>query len=402
MIFDREIERGKMRKILIFSILIVLFLTACGTTAPTEAEPAIVLPDQPVAADTTTAPQAVSLVIASGNVVARGQAHLSFAGSGSISAVNVTEGDSVKAGDVLVELDSNLLRIELESAENDLAELTSPMAIAQAESELATAKDKLDDQQDKVDSLTFPRASDERIDNNQAEIDLAKKQVALASDAYRLVARLEDGNYRKAEAILNLTNAQMRLDNLIATQNWYVGRPTALEEAIIRSDYDVASNRVQEAEWYLAELKGETVPTEATGTKLNTLRSTKLHIRSLMEQIANNQILSPFDGTIVSVEAVVGELGLPGQSIIFLVDTKNLEVETTDLSEKDVPNVFIGQPTLVKVDALGVSVDGIVTLINPIADTLGGDVVYLTRIQLIDPPADLRSGMSVDVEYLAE
>lgn len=392
-----------MRKILIISILLTLLVTACNANSTVEAVPTIALPDQPVAADTTsTAPQASTLVIASGNVVARVQAHLSFAGSGTISAVNVTEGDTVQAGNVLVELDSNLLRIQLERAENDLAELTSPMAIAQAESELATAQDELEDHQDKVDGLTFPRASDERIENNQAEIDLAKKQVALASDAYRLVARLEDGNYRKAEAILNLTNAQMRLDSLQATQNWYVGRPTAIEEAIIRSDYDVAKNRVAEAEWYLAELKGESVPDEATGARLNNLRATKLSIRSLTEQIANNQIISPFDGTIARVDAVVGELALPGQSIIFLVDTKNLEVETTDLSEKDVPKVFVGQKTLVQVDALGVSVDGIVILIDPIADTLGGDVVYLTRVQLIDPPADLRSGMSVDVEYLSE
>jgi len=34
-----------------------------------------------------------------------------------------------------------------------------------------------------------------------------------------------------------------------------------------------------------------------------------------------------------------------------------------------------------------------------VADTLGGDVVYKTTIELDDPPEGLLAGMSVDVEY---
>lgn len=390
-----------MRSLTLIFIVFAFVVAGCGNTPTVQAEPTISLPNQPVTTEVAQdSPNGI--VIASGNVVAKDQVHLGLSTGGIISAVYVNPGEKVVKGQLLAEVDSDLLRIELTLAETELSELTSPMSIAQAESDLASAKDLLEDKQDKVDSLTFPRASDERIENNQAEIDLAKKQVALASDAYRLVARLEDGNSKKAQAILNLTNAQMRLDTLIATQNWYVGQPTDLEASIIRSDFEIATNKVQEAEWYLATLKGETIPDDATGTKLKSFISTQLRVESIKEQINNNQIISPFAGTIAKVDAEVGQLALPGQSVIFLVDTVNLEVLTTDLSEKDIPSVFVGQKTLVYVDALGINVDGEVSLISPIAGTLGGDVVYETRVSLINPPDSLLPGMSVDVEYLAE
>jgi len=390
-----------VRSLTLIFIVFAFIVAGCSNTPAAQPEPTIALPNQPVTTEVAQdSPQ--SIVIASGNVAAKNQVHLSLSPGGIISAVYVNPGEKVEKGQLLAEVDSDLLRIELTLAESELLELTSPMAIAQAESDLASAKDILEDKQDKVDSLTFPRASDERIENNQAEIDLAKKQVALASDAYRLVARLEDGNPKKAQAILNLTNAQMRLDTLIATQNWYVGKPSELEASIIRSDLEIATNKVQEAEWYLAALKGENIPNEATGTKLKSFISAQLRVESIKEQISNNQIISPFAGTIAKVDAEVGQLALPAQSVIFLVDTVNLEVLTTDLSEKDIPSVFVGQKTLVYVDALGINIDGVVSLISPIAGTLGGDVVYETRVSLIEPPDSLLPGMSVDVEYLAE
>jgi len=42
---------------------------------------------------------------------------------------------------------------------------------------------------------------------------------------------------------------------------------------------------------------------------------------------------------------------------------------------------------------------GRVTRISPISNTVGGDVVYQTVIELDAPPAGLLAGMSVDVRY---
>jgi hypothetical protein len=83
----------------------------------------------------------------------------------------------------------------------------------------------------------------------------------------------------------------------------------------------------------------------------------------------------------------------------MLIDLQELHVETTDLSERDVPFIEVGQPVTVNIKALNQDVTGRVSEIAPLADTLGGDVVYKTTIELEAQPPGLRAGMSVEVQF---
>jgi len=51
------------------------------------------------------------------------------------------------------------------------------------------------------------------------------------------------------------------------------------------------------------------------------------------------------------------------------------------------------------VKALNQSLSGRVSLIAPLANTLGGDVVYKITIELESIPPELRAGMSVEVQF---
>jgi hypothetical protein len=53
----------------------------------------------------------------------------------------------------------------------------------------------------------------------------------------------------------------------------------------------------------------------------------------------------------------------------------------------------------VLVEALNQTVAGQVSAIAPLADTLGGDVVYKTTIESDTHPAALRAGISVEVHF---
>jgi hypothetical protein len=92
----------------------------------------------------------------------------------------------------------------------------------------------------------------------------------------------------------------------------------------------------------------------------------------------------------------------PGQPLLELADLTHLQVRTTDLSERDVPLVQIGQPALVYVKALNLEINGRVAEIAPLAEALGGDVVFTTTIDLEDAvPDGLRAGMSAEIRFLA-
>jgi multidrug resistance efflux pump len=93
---------------------------------------------------------------------------------------------------------------------------------------------------------------------------------------------------------------------------------------------------------------------------------------------------------------------LPGQALMTLADVSKLQVETTDLSERDIPRVSLGQKASVTIKSLNQTVAGKVSAISALADSLGGDVVYQTTIDLDNQPAGLRAGMSVEVQFLTE
>lgn len=392
-------------KIFWLTMIGMTILSACGTS-PTPI-PTVVLDSNPGASSVPgTATEAplidIGSVSASGVIAPARDAKLAFTTGGNIQAVNAALGDNVTGGTVLVEQDNLLLQIQVEQAQRALNELTSQAAIAAAEYEVATARKNLEEIQKDVDSLFYPRASDELIERTQAEIDLAKKQVALTSDAYRQVSRLPDGNPRKAEAQYNMSVAQIRLNNLIAQYNWYVGTPTNTDAAIARANLDTAKAALQEAQWYLAALKGEAIPETASGTRLSQLETARNNLKIAQKRLDDSRLVAPFNGTIAGLDVVNGEYVAPGQIILIVTDSDHFQVETTDLSERDVDKVTIGQKVSIFVEALNGNMDGHVIQISPIADTLGGDVVYKTIIAIDEALPGLRAGMSADVQYIIE
>ena len=118
------------------------------------------------------------------------------------------------------------------------------------------------------------------------------------------------------------------------------------------------------------------------------------------QRLDATRLVAPISGTVINVNLTVGEYAAPAQVQVAISDVDHLKVETTDLSERDVPRVAVGQTVNVFVEALNENVAGTVELISPVSNTLGGDVVYKTTIVLATPfPSGLRSGMSVEVQF---
>lgn len=114
--------------------------------------------------------------------------------------------------------------------------------------------------------------------------------------------------------------------------------------------------------------------------------------------LAQSTLTAPFDGMIISVDIVPSETVTPGKIVIVLGDLSKYQIETTDLSERDVPNVNVGQSVNVFIEALNQEFTGKVVEVSQISSTLGGDVVYKVTIDLDDMPDGLLWGMSADVK----
>ena len=86
-------------------------------------------------------------------------------------------------------------------------------------------------------------------------------------------------------------------------------------------------------------------------------------------------LAAPFDGTVVAVHARTGELAQLDRPVLTLATLDQLQIETTDLSERDIAKIKIGQTATVFVDALNAEFPATVTAIAPRAEKVGGEFV---------------------------
>jgi membrane fusion protein (multidrug efflux system) len=145
------------------------------------------------------------------------------------------------------------------------------------------------------------------------------------------------------------------------------------------------------------------------GTSQENLDSAKADVermKALVEiakaQLAQATLVAPFDGTIASVDIHPAEYANIGQVIITMGDLSHMQIETTDLSEKNVSSAKIGGQAKVYIQALNNEFKGKITDIARISQTVGGDVVYKVTIELDEQPEGLRWGMSTDVTIQAQ
>jgi RND family efflux transporter MFP subunit len=112
---------------------------------------------------------------------------------------------------------------------------------------------------------------------------------------------------------------------------------------------------------------------------------------------AQTTLVAPFDGTIAAVDVVSGEFVQSGQVVLTLAALDLLQVETTDLSERDIAKVHIGGAAEIFIEASNENIAGKVIGISPIADVVGGDVVFKVTIKLEEQIKGLRWGMTAEV-----
>ena len=120
------------------------------------------------------------------------------------------------------------------------------------------------------------------------------------------------------------------------------------------------------------------------------------------ERLKQATLVTPIGGTVASVDISPGETVTPGLIVITIGDLSKMKIETTDLSERDVPDVKVGQSATIYLDALDQEVGGRVSSIAEQASSIGGDVIYKVTISLYEKTPEVRWGMSAEVNISVE
>ena len=113
--------------------------------------------------------------------------------------------------------------------------------------------------------------------------------------------------------------------------------------------------------------------------------------------LAQSTLIAPLDANVASVNVMPGEFVKENQVVITLATLNDLQLETTDLSERDIANVKIGAPVSIVMESLNETFTGEIIGISPKADTVGGDVVFKVTIAFDRQPENLMWGMTAEV-----
>jgi RND family efflux transporter MFP subunit len=113
--------------------------------------------------------------------------------------------------------------------------------------------------------------------------------------------------------------------------------------------------------------------------------------------LAQSALIAPLDANVASVNVMPGEFVKENQVVITLATLNDLQLETTDLSERDIATVKLGAPVSIVMESLNETFTGEIIAISPKADTVGGDVVFKVTIAFDRQPENLMWGMTAEV-----
>lgn len=304
----------------------------------------------------------------------------------------IEEGTHVEKGDKLVELRTSALERDL--VQQQIVCNTSYALVVQAENTLRAAEIA------RLEYLEGAFRQEEQGVLSEifvAEENLRRAQLAFQSTE-RLAARgivsalqMEGDQFAVEKARNELDAAQTKLEVL---------RKYTREKMLKQFDSDIATAQARwDSEKQSYELEME-------------------KLEEIKEQIAKCTIVAPEAGQVVYAntfsgfgggsEFVVeeGALVRENQVLIRLPDPNKMQVKA-NVNESRISMIRAGMPVSIEFDAIrGRKFRGRVTRVNQYAEPTswrsGNIREYATFIQIIDPPEDVRSGMSAEVRILAE
>jgi HlyD family secretion protein len=245
---------------------------------------------------------------------------------------------------------------------------------------------------------------------------VAQRKAAVASKGTgRLqVLNVEEGDHvRVGEVIARLESADVeaslaaaRAMAAQATSEFERAEASAKEArlAFERTKGLVADSLASDAEFEAAEARDATARASVRSAAA-AQRSAQANADLAAVQVENTYIRAPFDGTVLTKNADVGEVVAPFASsassrgaVVTLADMSSLEVEA-DVSESNIRQVKIGQPCLITLDAMPAEpFQGRVKKIVPTADRAKATV--LTKIEFVQRDERVLPEMSAKVSFL--
>jgi HlyD family secretion protein len=316
-----------------------------------------------------------------GTVRPKQSALLVWQSSGTVGEVLVEARQTVKAGDVLMNLDPEDLPAELLQAK--LNQLNASQALEQLD--VNTDLQRLD------------------IQNNIAQTQ--QTLLSLNNQILNYEGRVcEEWRFRNLQR--DYDNALKEYQDWPTETKWYAVQaaraaldycdPVVIEGEIasLQAKIDLANKNIELLQTDLEKIKDGVDPEEK--------EKLELQLALAEEQLSFQFITAPFDGTILAVNQEVGAVVSPGMQAVEIADLDAYFVDIP-VSEVDIPNIELGQIAQLSFDAYyEENFSGQVVTIAESGDRSTGVVNYIVTIEMDLVSKKIKPGMTAGVQILTE
>jgi multidrug efflux pump subunit AcrA (membrane-fusion protein) len=394
------VNRKPLRIILALAVMIAA-VAATGCAANTSAV-------TPPAQLTAQAAPSAGQTLAEARVVPRQSASLSFSIPGIVEKVFVKEGEPVAEGQVIARLKGSdqvqslisQAQVQVLAAQKALDDLDdkAKLAAADAQLQVASAQIELKNAKDARQSLDYQKVTQNTLDILRARYLLAQREFTDAQSDYESVKNRSDTDLDKAAALDLLSAKRQIRDQALYNLNKALERPeqNAVDEAQAR--LILAEAALADAQSTYAKLQAGPDPDQLQLLQAR-LADAQSQLKAAQTSLSNLDLKAPFAGTLISSGLEVGE-GVAPQTVIMLGDVSSWKIETTDLTELDVPGVKEGDQVQVTFDAVpDLTLPGHVTRIREIGEDQQGDIVYKVYIDLDKQDSRLLWNMKAFVSF---
>ena len=372
-------------------------------------------------ASVSSTPEAPGVVSAEGKIVPVRDATLAFRMAGRVEKIAVTEGEAVKAGDVLIQLESADLRAGIAQAQAAVAQAQAAAALAQAQrdqitagprtEEIAAAEAQVKAATNAVGQAVAQRdqvakgPTEDALAAAEAQLAQAQVQRKEAEDAYQRLKDSKIHGWMEEQAILRVNAANEAVAAAQAAVDQIKSGASPETVQAYNSAIGVAAQQRKAAEAQLALLNAGATKAQMDAAQAQVdqakagLEAAQAALDAAQAQLDQATLKAPFAGIIVNRTTEVGEVVTPGAPVLVLVDESKWRMQTNDLSETDVVLVRSGQSATVTLDAFGDrTFHGVVTEVASIAETNRGNTTYAVTLDLDPTDAPLRWGMTAFVD----
>jgi HlyD family secretion protein len=275
-------------------------------------------------------------IVASGRVETPLRVDIGSQITGTVAAIPVTEGQAVKAGELL---------IALQDSEAKALVAAARASVVQAQARLRQIRD-----------VTLP-AAEQALRRAQANLVNARRQHERVQEL-RSTGVVSQSELDVAQMNRELAESEVRSAQLQVQANEPEG-----------SDYLVAATTLQQAQANLA---------------------------AALAKVSYAHITAPADGTLIARDVERGDVVQPGKALMVLSPSGQTQL-VVQIDEKNLAGLRVGQPALASADAYpDRQFPATVAYLNPSVDPDRGSVEV--KLDVPDPPAYLRQDMTVSVD----